>query len=249
MFLVRRCAQKSWFSYGWVIIVFILSLWAEEPAGISPLGLMDILEDGWTQLWQGEMLESSISTQGRLRKTDPAHPQACWITTPSFLNASPIESTCFSILRQFYSLVTSHLSSDLPPRRGLCQGHIGPAAWRYRGFPEAGWDSRDSSHLLDGLAISQEKVCRNEKVNSMWLLYGFPSPPIFSFSLVAQHPWDVINMIFHLNTEQSGCWIGVLSLHERKFEINRPQPQKVGDWFHFLILCSLFMSFPTLKGD
>lgn len=55
----------------------------------------------------------------------------------------------------------------------------------------------DSSHLLDGLAISQEMVCRAEKVNSLWLLYVFPSPPIVSSSLVAQHPWDVINTIFH----------------------------------------------------
>jgi hypothetical protein len=34
-FLMRRCAQKSWCSYGWVIIVFTPSLCAEEPAGMS----------------------------------------------------------------------------------------------------------------------------------------------------------------------------------------------------------------------
>lgn len=26
LFLVRRCAQKSWCSYGWVFVVFILSV-------------------------------------------------------------------------------------------------------------------------------------------------------------------------------------------------------------------------------
>lgn len=122
-----------------------------------PLGLMDILEDGWMQLWQG-------GDAGVIR-FHPREAEKNWPCSSSgLLDYHSILSECqphwfyllphqqslvllIKLLRQFYSLVTPHLSSDLPPWRGWSQGHIGPAAWCYHGFPVAGWDSRFLSSL------------------------------------------------------------------------------------------------------